>query len=220
MDPSNRLQLNFGNNDRNMQFSDRAYPTTPSTFPQPVFQGQGAQDGYGQQQASNGYGGGTNGGGGAGGYFNNNSNPYSPGFPPQQQVQQPQQGYQQGFQAPQPSYQPRQPGYNDGPNGLAQQLSHQHLGNAPRPPAAYPPQAPPSQRPRATGPPEHNQPRTPLLPLAPNAAVQQSSKADLPEKAAEPYIGLNSKQNAILTGEYVSNFFKQNVGRARDRNER
>ncbi|KAK5637105.1 hypothetical protein RRF57_012817 [Xylaria bambusicola] len=36
MDP-NRLHLNFGNNNERLVPSDRTYPTTPSTFPQPVF---------------------------------------------------------------------------------------------------------------------------------------------------------------------------------------
>ena len=57
---------------------------------------------------------------------------------------------------------------------------------------------------------------------APTAAAgtQMSDETALPEKAPQLHDGLNSKQNAILCGEYVANFFKQNVGRARDRNER
>src|SRR4051812_25924374 len=45
--PSNRLYLNFNNNNGDrLQTNDRdrtAYPTTPSTFPQPVFPGAPSQ---------------------------------------------------------------------------------------------------------------------------------------------------------------------------------
>ena len=77
----NRLQLNFGfgGGDRNANYnqdsSGRAFPTTPSTFPQPV----GQQEVWGTQQNNNGYG---------NGYF---MNPY-------QQAQY--QGQQGNLQAP------------------------------------------------------------------------------------------------------------------------
>jgi hypothetical protein len=82
----NRLQLNFGfgGGDRNNQYQQevgRAFPTTPSTFPQPVYPNQaGQQEVWGAQQG-NGYNGG-------GGYF---MNPY-------QQAQY--QGQQGNLQAP------------------------------------------------------------------------------------------------------------------------
>lgn len=219
--PNNRLQLNFGNNERNSHFNDRAYPTTPSTFPQPVFQSQAAgQDHLGQlQQAPNGFGGGTAAGGG---YFQN-TNPNL--YPTQQYAAQNQNNaYQQSYQSPSFPQSGRGPMFaNDGANGLASQLSHQHLGNAPPAramAAGYRPQ-------QAQG----NQGRKPSIPspypsyLNPlngsnNASASSLDEKAIPDKNPEAYSGLNSKQSGILTGEYVANFFKQNVGRARDRNER
>jgi protein-serine/threonine kinase len=85
---SNRLQLNFGfGGERNNQYADggRAFPTTPSTFPQPVYPNQaGQQEVWGAQSQGNGY---------AGGYFQ----------PPYQQAQyQGQQGNLQQLQQQQP----------------------------------------------------------------------------------------------------------------------
>ncbi|GAO15915.1 hypothetical protein UVI_02039390 [Ustilaginoidea virens] len=52
MDPNgNRLHLNFGSNER-VPVPDRTYPTTPSTFPQPVFSPTSAQQ---AQTVSNDY---------------------------------------------------------------------------------------------------------------------------------------------------------------------
>lgn len=102
--------MNFGYNERQFAPSNnRAYPTTPSTFPQPMYGGQGnpadAQNAYNQ------------------GYFVNN--PYAAQQPPQQ--------YAAGNVAPQSGYPPRtayQPA--DETNGLIQQFSNQDLGS-PRP---------------------------------------------------------------------------------------
>lgn len=221
MDPNNRLQLNFGGSDRNKHFNDRAYPTTPSTFPQPVFQGQaGAQDQFGQQQQqSNGY------GGGAGGYFatsnNNNNPPQQTGNYASQYAQPQNANYQQSFQSP-TFQQQRGPMFgNDGANGLASQLSHQHLGNAPPPPrgmAGFRNQPAQSQRPKQAGQPSAY--NSFMSPLNTGAGATQVDENALPDKNPDAYSGLNSKQNGILTGDYVANFFKQNVSRARDRNER
>ncbi len=63
----NRLFLNFGNNNERLATNDRtAYPTTPSTFPQPVF-----PSAPGQQPPSS-----------AGGISSQQTQPYSTGFAP------------------------------------------------------------------------------------------------------------------------------------------
>ncbi|KAF2746552.1 serine/threonine-protein kinase cot-1 [Sporormia fimetaria CBS 119925] len=99
----NRLQLNFfGAGDRNQYNQDpsgRAFPTTPSTFPQPVYPNQaGQQEVWGTQQQQY------------------NGNGYFMGAPYQQQQGQ-YQPQQQSNLAP-----------NHAVNGLVHQLSHQHLG--------------------------------------------------------------------------------------------
>ena len=126
MNPQDRLYLNFGNDERNYQPNNndaRTYPTTPSTFPQPVFQqGPTGQDPYAQQQMANGY-------GAQGGYL---SQHYA--------YQQAQGQYQQNLQSPQTAYQLQRPtgyGHNDATNGLVHQFSHQNLGGASRQPGGY-----------------------------------------------------------------------------------
>ncbi|KAI5862547.1 serine/threonine-protein kinase cot-1 [Durotheca rogersii] len=103
MDPNNRLYLNFGNGNERLGSSDRQYPTTPSTFPQPVF---GSQQAPGGQQY-----------GGSGGYA-----PANNYFPPNQH------GAQGGSYQPRSNT----PGTNDPNVGLAHQFSHQNLGGAAR----------------------------------------------------------------------------------------
>lgn len=157
MDP-NRLGLNFGggagggfNNGRNYPANDgRVFPTTPSSFPQPVFPTQGGQipTDYvnAQVQAPNGYGGQS-----PGGYFMN-----APSYQ-SQYGQQPHAQYQNQYQppnpqAPQSSYQQR-PGYASDPtSGLARQFSNQNLGSNQRQPSPFARQPSPSnQRPRNAG---------------------------------------------------------------------
>lgn len=124
----NRLQLNFGfgggdRNQYNQDASGRAFPTTPSTFPQPVYPNQaGQQEVWGTQQQTMGY-----------GYFGGN------------QYQQGQGQYQQGnLQTP------SQARFNEAANGLVHQLSHQHLGG--RSGSPYGRQSSPNQqRPRTAG---------------------------------------------------------------------
>ncbi|KAF2264487.1 serine/threonine-protein kinase cot-1 [Lojkania enalia] len=127
--PSNRLQLNFGfgTNDRNTNYnqdpSGRAFPTTPSTFPQPVYPNQaGQQEVWGTQQTNNGY-----------GYFMGN---------PYQQAQY--QGQQGNLQTPSAAR------FNEAANGLVHQLSHQHLGGRSGSPYGRQP-SPSQQRPRTAG---------------------------------------------------------------------
>ncbi|KAF2255599.1 serine/threonine-protein kinase cot-1 [Trematosphaeria pertusa] len=133
---ANRLNLAFGfgggggggggGGDRsNYQDSGRAFPTTPSTFPQPVYPNQaGQQEVWGAQQG-NGYG---------AGYF----------VSPYQQAQY--QGQQGNLQAPSAAR------FNEAANGLAQQFSHQHLGGGGRSSSPYGRQPSPNQqRPRTAG---------------------------------------------------------------------
>ena len=193
---SNRLQLNFGfggggdRNNYNQDSSGRAFPTTPSTFPQPVYPNQaGQQEVWGTQQQSNGY----------GGYF---MNPY-------QQAQY--QGQQGNLQAPNAAR------FNDPANGLAQQLSHQHLGGGVRSGSPYGRQPSPSQqRPRTAGDRGYqyggysggHMPRQPSI-----------NDEEPPAKAPEKYSD-NALRQAKVSVNLVSTFFKDSVQRARDRNQR
>ncbi|KAI9722298.1 MAG: Cobalt uptake protein cot1 [Candelaria pacifica] len=207
MDPNNRLHLNFGYNDRNYQSNDRAYPTTPSTFPQPVFPTQGGQETWGQQ-TPNGY---PN----AGGYFMNNP------YPPQYQQQQNQYA-QQNLQSPQASYQQRQGGFpnNDGTNGLVHQFSHQNLGGAPRQGAGYGRQPSPNQRLRPGATNGQSQHSGHLAPPAPShGSHNNNSSDDLPERNPDKY-SPNLRHRGTHVHEKVQAFFKENVQRARDRNAR
>lgn len=199
MDPNSRLHLNFGNNERN-QYSDRAYPTTPSTFPQPVYDGQGGQVGYGQQTPTSNY--------GAGGYFMNN--PYPPQF---RQAQK----YAQNSPTTQAAYQQSASGYghNDVTNGLVHQFAHQNLGAGARQAGGYQ-QSTPSSRVRTPGTPGQG-----YYPTPPTTgyAVPQGSNDELPEKTPDLLPG-HVKRRGSICREYVSNFFKQSVNRARERNQR
>ena len=193
---SNRLQLNFGfgGGDRQNQYqqdANRPFPTTPSTFPQPVYPNQsGQQEVWGTQQQGNGYG---------AGYF---MNPYQQGQG---------QGQYQGQQGnPQQTSAQR---FEQGANGLAQQLSHQHLGgNGP-----YGRQPSPSQQ----------RPRT-----ADNRGYGYGGYGggsgqrhpslydeEAPPKAPDKYSDNVSKQ-AIMSKSLINTFFKDSVQRARDRNQR
>ncbi len=206
MDPNNRLHLNFGYNDRNFQSNDRAYPTTPSTFPQPVFPAQGGQETWGQQ-TPNGY---PN----AGGYFMNN--PYPP------QYQQQQNHYaQQNLQSPQASYQQRQGGFanNDGTNGLVHQFSHQNLGGAARQGAGYGRQPSPNPRPKPGPTNGQSQYSGHLSPPVTGGSHLNQASDDLPERNPDKYSS-NLKSHGTSVHERVQAFFKENVQRARDRNAR
>ncbi|SMQ46474.1 unnamed protein product [Zymoseptoria tritici ST99CH_3D7] len=205
----NRLQLNFGyNNAPNYAAeSGRAFPTTPSTFPQPFPNSQGQQEVWGTQQTS-----GIN----SQGYFYNNQN----GF---QQQQQPQQPYS-NTNSPAPGY-PRSPGpgFNDVTNGLAHQFQHQNLGgNTPRSGSPYGRQPSPaiSGRPRtagATGQAQYNSYLSAPAPPVPqqNATYDDEPPVKNPEKYSSSIVD-RVKLQKMLTQE----FFKENVERARARNER
>jgi protein-serine/threonine kinase len=187
----NRLQLNFGfggdrNNNQYQQDVGRAFPTTPSTFPQPVYPNQaGQQEVWGAQQG-NGYG---------GGYF---MNPY-------QQAQY--QGQQGNLQAPGGQR------FDQSANGLAQQLSHQHLGGNARSGSPYGRQASPNpQRPRT----------------ADNRGYSSGSgyrsgpslyDEEAPQRTPHKYSDNVDKQ-AVMSKGLINTFFKDSVQRARDRNQR
>jgi protein-serine/threonine kinase len=192
---SNRLQLNFGGAGRNDQYQDggRAFPTTPSTFPQPVYPNQaGQQEVWGTssgQQGNGNYG---------GGYF---QNPYQQAQYQGQQGNLQTQHLQQRFDA----------------NGLAQQLSTQHLGGSGRSGSPYGRQPSPNpQRPRTAdnrggygyGGYSNQGPRQPSL-----------YDEEAPKKAPEKYSESVDKQ-ATLSKSLINTFFKDSVNRARDRNQR
>ena len=190
---SNRLQLNFGGASRNDQFQDggRAFPTTPSTFPQPVYPNQaGQQEVWGAQPQGNGYG---------GGYF---QNPYQQAQYQGQQGNLQTQHLQQRFDA----------------NGLAQQLSTQHLGGNGRSGSPYGRQPSPNpQRPRTAdnrggygygGYGNNSGPRQPSL-------YDEEAPKKTPEKYSE-----NVDKQATISKSLINTFFRDSVQRARDRNQR
>ncbi|KAI1383034.1 serine/threonine-protein kinase cot-1 [Hypoxylon trugodes] len=205
MDPNNRLYLNFDNNNNGrLAPSDRQYPTTPSTFPQPVFPAPSQQHLATQQAQAQQY---------AGGYAPANSY-----FAPNQ--------YQgpSDYVNPQAAaaYQPRSntPGTNDPNVGLAHQFSHQNLGGAARA-NAYGARGPsPGQRPRTAGS-SGQQPGYSYLnqPMPAPAASRQPEFQPAPERSPEKY-GLNANNNQKKCSQLAADFFKDSVKRARERNLR
>ncbi|KAH1588588.1 hypothetical protein KXW65_008809 [Aspergillus fumigatus] len=215
MDPnSNRLHLNFGFNDRNgynaAAANNRAYPTTPSAFPQPIYQNQGPQD-YVDAQ---------NGAYNQGGYFM--ANPYPPQYSQapysQQQQQQPQQPQQHNLASPQPTYQtPMAYNANDGTNGLIQQFSNQDLNSTRT--GFFGRAASPAQRPRTAGSsaPGQQQPGhlAPPMPRSPRTPAENEELQRYPERYSE-----NVHKRGKAAKELVNVFFHENIERARDRNMR
>jgi protein-serine/threonine kinase len=198
---SNRLQLNFGfgGGDRNNQYQQevgRAFPTTPSTFPQPVYPNQaGQQEVWGAQQQGNG-----NGMTHGGGYF---MNPY-------QQAQY--QGQQGNLQAPGSQR------FDQSANGLAQQLSHQHLGGNGRSGSPYGRQASPNPgRPRTAD----NRGGYGYGSQGGSGSRPQNSlyEEEAPPKDARKY-SENVEKQAMVSKSLINTFFKDSVQRARDRNQR
>ena len=212
MEPNNRLHLDFGgggyNNDRNYPATnERVFPTTPSTFPQPVFSNQGGQvpPSYAaaQIQSPGAY-------GSAGNYFGNT---------PYQQAQY-QQYQQQSLQSPQASYQQRQGGYtaNDPTSGLAHQFSNQNLGSTQRQGSPFGRQPSPNQRPRTGGAAPQQNYGSLLSPPLPGSS-SHSHFDDPPEKSPERFSSNVAKRGQGLHA-LVEAFFKENITRARDRNVR
>jgi hypothetical protein len=218
----NRLYLNFGTNGDRLQASDRAaYPTTPSTFPQPVF-----PSAPGQPQNAAG-----------GGQSAQPQQTYAGNYAPQQgyflQNQYAAAQYQtsvQDYGAPagqtqQTAYgQARSttPGTNNDPNtGLAHQFSHQNLGGAARG-ATYAPRGPsPGQRPRTAGAPTQQSSYTSYL-NPPPVPAQPSPRLEFqqaPERNPDKY-GPNAHNNQKKCSQLAADFFKDSVKRARERNQR
>lgn len=209
---SNRLQLNFAQNDpnRNQQFGGdygRQFPTTPSTFPQPVFANQqGQQEVWGTQQTGNGY--------GNAGYFM--TNPYQPQYAQQSNnIATPGGSAFGGASARQP--------YNDGTNGLVHQFSHQNLGGTPRSGSPYGRQPSPAhQRPRTAGsstPQQYSSSLAPPIPssssIAATTLVDETPRDKNPDLYSE-----NVAKKAKISTTLVTAFFRDAVQRARDRNGR
>ncbi|RSL59804.1 Serine/threonine-protein kinase cot-1 [Fusarium duplospermum] len=203
---NNRLFLNFGNGNDRLTASDRAaYPTTPSTFPQPVFPPASGQQQPGLQAQQQAYAGGY----APQGYFNQNQYAQYQG--------QPLNDYAQPA-----GYQPRSntPGTNDPNTGLAHQFSHQNLGGAARA-QAYARGPSPGQRPRTAG--ASGQPaysgymNAPPMPNQPAAPVEEFQRA--PERNPDRY-GTNANSNQKKCSQLAADFFKDSVKRARERNQR
>jgi protein-serine/threonine kinase len=208
---NNRLHLNFDNNSGRL--NDRAYPTTPSTFPQPVFPPPGGQQSGGlqphQQQYAPQY--------APQGYFAGGQNHYQ-----QQQAYQPH-AVNDYSHAQNAAYQPRSntPGTNDPNAGLAHQFAHQNLGGAGRN-AGYARGPSPSQRPRTAGGSAQQQPAygsyaTPPVPVPAQPAVGEFQAA--PERNPDKY-GSNANSNQKKCSQLAADFFKDSVKRARERNQR
>jgi protein-serine/threonine kinase len=237
-----RLQLNFGfGADRNTAAADgRQFPTTPSTFPQPVYPNQnGQQEIWGAQQSNTGF--------GAPSYFMNN--PYQQQFPPQAANNMPPPGAGGANAAPAAaaSHQFRAPPqaaatFNDATNGLAQQFAHQNLGgNTPRSASPYARQPSPNanpqqphpthqahqphqqqqqQRPRTAGStPQQGQYGNFLSPQVPAQNLLSLNDEEPPPKNPDKFADNVVRKAKVSTG-LVNTFFKDNVQRARDRNGR
>lgn len=214
----NRLYLNFGNNNERLAASDRTqYPTTPSTFPQPVFppSGQASNQNSGIQQPQQAYQQGYQ----QGNYYNNNNpnNQYAPSLLSAQagNYNSPSQGYGQARSTT--------PGTSNDPNtGLANQFSHQNLGGPGRSSPYAAGRGPsPGQRPRTAGSQGQQQPGYGTYLNAPPLPNQGGSLefAQAPERNPEKY-GPNANNNQKKCSQLASDFFKDSVKRARERNQR
>lgn len=210
MDDNNRLRLNFGfdNQHQGNTGDPRFYPTTPSTFPQPIY-GQQQQDfalspNPSQQQ----------------GYFLNH--PYTQANP---QYAQQQYGYQQNLQSPQAAYQMNARPYmqnqaNDGTTGLVQQFQNQDLSATPRGVQAQSNRTPSpatSSRPRTAGDPRGQPYQAHLQPPMPPRSSQRQEEEEVqnPAKYSD-----NVRKRGTAAKQLVNSFFQENIERARDRNAR
>lgn len=210
-DGGNRLHLNFNANER-LPAPDRAYPTTPSTFPQPVFSPPPlAQQPYAtgpssqppQQQQHQPYAPGY--APASQGYYLQSQSQYPPAYPSSQQAN----DYAHAQNA--------RVGANDPNAGLAQQFSHQNLAGAAR--AQYGPRGPsPSPRPRTAGSSGQPYPSHAHAPMPPQAGVAAEFQP-APERNPDRY-GSNANGNQKKCSQLAADFFKDSVKRARERNQR
>lgn len=210
----NRLYLNFGNNNERLAATDRTYPTTPSTFPQPVFQSgpgaQGQNPPAGAQQGqpySQGY--------TSANYYGQNQYPQQYGAQLTAQAADygsAGQGYSQA--------RANTPGTSNDPNtGLAHQFSHQNLGGGARP-SPYASRGPsPGQRPRTAGAPNQQAGYGSYLNAPMPTQSPQLEFAPAPERNPDKY-GPNANNNQKKCSQLASDFFKDSVKRARERNQR
>jgi protein-serine/threonine kinase len=181
--------------------NNRVYPTTPSTFPQPIYQTQQQQQDYlgGQHQPTQ-----QN-----GGYFMNNP------YPPQQQNQFQNQHYQyqnNHVSSPQSAH-PGNRQYNEATNGMIQQFSNQDLSAARSGFNRTP--SPINPRPRTAG--------DARGPYANHLAPPMPNRIPKPEDEEKPNPNKYS-DNVLKRGtaakQLVNSFFQENIERARDRNSR
>lgn len=209
---NSKLYLNFNGNDRlGAAPNDRTYPTTPSTFPQPVFpQQSGQQPGMQSQQQQL-----------------HQQQAYNAGYAPQGYFPQGQPQYQQQYAGQQlndyAGYPRRSntPGTNDPNTGLAHQFSHQNLGGAARN-AQYAARGPsPSQRPRTAGNsgPQGASGYANHPPMPSQAAAPAQPFQSAPERNPDKY-GSNANANQKKCSQLATEFFKDSVKRARERNQR
>lgn len=216
MDPdnnNNRLRLNFQfDNQHNYDAANaRMYPTTPSTFPQPIYGGQ--QDYPGGMLSPNPTT--TN------GYFMNQ------GYGQASQQAQYQQQYQYqapaGLQSPQPAYQANSRNYlvtnnnNDATSGLIQQFSNQDLSATPRGNVNRAP-SPATSRPRTAG--ETRQAQAPYQNHLAPPVPRPSPKPEEEEQQNPRKYSDNIIKRGTAAKQLVNSFFQENIERARDRNSR
>lgn len=202
---NNRLYLNFDN--QRPAANDRAYPTTPSTFPQPVFPpSAGAQPGSMQQSQQ--------------------QQQYGAGYPPQGgYFAQNQYGQQYPGQAVTSDYpnayppQPGAPGTNDPNTGLAHQFSHQNLGGGASRGGQYAGRGPSSGRPRTAGGSGQQGSHGYVPPVPSQGAASSPEFQPIPERNPDKY-GTNANSNQKKCSQLAADFFKDSVKRARERNQR
>lgn len=205
----NRFFLNI-HNERTM-YNDRTYPTTPSTFPNPIMS-PGVNQGQPQNLQQQPYQAGL----APSGYFMNS--PYTQNF----NQQPPSPGYQQSQQTHLNSYQQRPAlGVNtDTTNGLVHQFSHQNLGGRTNPHVSN--QQVSSPRPRTAGGPGqgHSCYGGYMNMQVPNMAQQNLPEfRPAPERNPDKY-GQITQTNQKRCSQMAEAFFKDSVKRARDRNVR
>ncbi|KIW52175.1 hypothetical protein PV05_07836 [Exophiala xenobiotica] len=216
MDPdhNNRLRLNFQfDTQHNFDAANaRMYPTTPSTFPQPIYGGQ-QQEYPGGLLSPNPT---TN-----NGYFMNQT--FSPPSQQAQYQQQYQYHTQGGLQSPQPAYQGNSRPYmvnnnNDGTSGLIQQFSNQDLSATPRSTNINRTPSPATSRPRTAG--DARQAQNPYQSHLAPPMPRPSPKPEEEEQPNPRKYSDNIVKRGTAAKQLVNSFFQENIERARDRNSR